>query len=416
MNTLDLIHNIHIDEQQALDTLHLTSNESMMSKTAAQFLNSPLSYRYFLGTQGDRTVDFENQIASTGGSFMFKCYENLVKLEAEAIKSANKMYSSVYTDFRPVSGLHAGICTISSLTKVGDIIYSIDPKDGGHFASKHYFELLGRKSEYIPWDNKTLNVDLEKFARKIKKTGVDFVYLELGTPLFPIDLKSIRKMVGPKVIIVYDASHTLGLIAGKKYQDPLNEGADVVQGNTHKTMLGPQKGMICVKNENLAKRLKNGISGGLVSSQHIHHSLCLYVAILEMEQFGLSYVEQMLKNAQVFGKELINQGFHLFNVDGVFTTSHELLIKPIDGSTHFEMCKKLHRNNISTNARTAFGEPIIRVGVQEVTRRGMKENEMKQIAQFFKNILFDHEDIKNEIIDFNSNYKDVHYSFDTTSI
>ena len=325
------------------------------------------------------------------------------------------MFRAELSYFRPTSGLHATLCTILAATKVNDVIYSIDPDDGGHFATRHLVQRAGRISAFIPWDSTTLTIDLEKFKKQITIQKPDVILFEHGTPLFNLPVAEVRTIVGPSVLIVYDASHTLGLIAGGTFQDPLSEGCDILQGNTHKTFPGAQKGMMHFKNKEFGEQITASINSGLISSHHTHHCIAEYVTTLEMDAFGAAYAQQMIRNGARLAQKLAENGIDLVGARGVFTTSHEILIKGDSVGGHYEGARKLMACGISTNARVAFRTKIIRIGTQEITRRGMKENEMDYIATLFKKALLDNESphvLRKKIITFNNSFPHIHYSFD----
>lgn len=411
-NVKNLIAGVRRDEEESSETLHLTAYENRLSKLAQSFLGSTLSHRYHLSTPEEEE---DQKVVLKGGSFMFKGLPGVYALERAAKEKAQRMFHAALTDFRPTSGLHAMICTMAATTEVGDLVYSIDPADGGHFATRHVLERLGRRSRYIPWDLKTLSVDLEKFAKEVKKNRPQAIFFEHGTPLFNLPVRQIRELVGEDVLMIYDASHTQGLIAGGQFQDPLREGCNVLQGNTHKTYPGPQKGMIHFRDLAYGRKISELISGGLLSSQHTHHVIAEYITTLEMFEFAKEYAAQMIENARVLANALAEEGFGLVEKDGVFTTSHEVLIKGNSVGGHFAACRKLFASGISTNARVAFREQVIRLGTQEVTRRGMKEDEMRYIAKLFRRAILGSEadeSLRKEIMAFNRAFANIHYSFD----
>ncbi len=403
-----LILKVQLDEIESEDCLHLTSYENRMSRLAQSFLDSSLSFRYSFG---EDPLD----VIETKTGLMLKGLPGVIEMDNKAQELAKEMFHASISNFRPTSGLHATLCSLTTATEVGDLIYSIDPDDGGHFATKHLVERLGRKSQFIPWDSKNLTIDLERFAKMIKKYPPSAIIFEHGTPLFNLPVKKAREIVGENVIIIYDGSHTLGLIAGGEFQDPLREGANILQGNTHKTFPGPQKGMIHFRDKELGKKIITSIGSGLISSQHTHHAIAEYITTFEMHSFGKEYAKQMIKNGKKLAESLSAAGFDLVNKNGIPTTSHEILIKGDKIGGHFNAARKLFATGINTNARVAFRQKIIRLGTQEVTRRGMKEKEMEQIAIFFKRAILDIESlekVKKDVIEFNRSFPNIYYSFD----
>lgn len=398
-------------ERDDIEVLQLTAYDNRISKTAAALLSSPLSQRYDLGTlESHGGTD-----PASMGEFLFKGLPRVYAFERAAREAAREMFHASTSDFRPLSGMHAMICTLAALTDPGDTVYSVECELGGHFATRHVVTRLGRRSEYIPMDPATLCVDLDAFARAVRAVPPHLVYFDIGCALFPLPLSDVRRIVEPEVPIVYDASHTQGLIAGGVFQSPLEEGADLLQGNTHKTFPGPQKGMIHFRSEETARRIQDALTAGLVSSQHTHHSLALYLTMLEMKAFGHRYARQTLANAQALARALAAEGFSLLSRGGEWTRSNVLLLCGFPPGGHVDACRRLYACNIATNSRHGFGREVVRLGVQEATRRGMREGEMAVIAQFFRRALLGRaapDRIRREVIDLSLRFPDIHYSFD----
>lgn len=409
MDIKTLIEGLKNDEFESSSTLHLTANENRLSRVAESFLNSPLSYRYLLGSLDIRRG---KKIVNTGGCFMFKGMPGLAELEFEAQKAIFEMFGARGVDFRPTSGMSASMGTALIFSKPGDNVYSLKYTFGGHFATRHFYSLMGRNQFDIAVDNKNFDLDYDSFEKQIKKYPAQLILLEPGTPLFSLDLKRIRKIAGPDAFIIYDGAHTLGLLAGGKFQTPFADGCDLIQGNTHKTFPGPQRGIVISKTEEIGDRVAKGFGAGLVSSAHANTYAALCITVLEMQRFGVAYAEQILSNAQALGNALLESGFDLLMRGNVFTETEQVLI--LDDN-NFVNCEKLHNANIATNARQGFDKEVIRIGVQEVTRRGMKEEDMKIIAGFIKRIILDNENpeaVKKDVEEFNLKFSEIHYSFD----
>jgi len=226
--------------------------------------------------------------------------------------------------------------------------------------------------------------------------------------------------------VVYDAAHVLGLIAGKQFQDPLREGADVMSGSTHKTLPGPQGGLIVSdhkgdteEDKSFLRKLGFGVFPGVTSSYHLHHVAAKAIAFAEHLEFGESYAKQTIKNAQHLAQSLYEKGFKVFGEKLGFTKSHQVLLEIGPGKGK-EASKLLADCGIITNMNTIPGDtdPLnpsgLRLGTPELTRIGMKEKDMEEIANFFQRALFKKENpkkIKKDIKEFRKDYQEVHYCF-----
>lgn len=407
----DVLSGVIENEEDSKNTLHLTANENKLSRLSTSFMLSDLSQRYHLGTFEEHGV---NKVI-TRGDFIFRGLPQLYKLEYLASKAAENMFHSKLVDFRPLSGLHATLSLLSTVSTPSDVIYSLPPIAGGHASTQKLINRIGRKSHFISWDMKNCTVDLDEFKKNIKQYPGKIILLDCGDPLYKLPVAEIRLIVGNEVLILYDASHTYGLIAGNQFQSPLCEGSDILFGNTHKTFPGPQKGMINFKNKDFGYMISEKIGSSMLSSQHTHHAIALYITILEMQAFGESYAKQVIANAKYLAKALVEYGLAVFNIKGNYTDSHMLLLDC--GSMHDcdFFCKELHNCNISTNTRYVYGKKYIRIGVQEVTRLGMKEEEMRLIARFIFLIIRKKQpllEIQHQVVNLKSKFKKICFSFD----
>jgi glycine hydroxymethyltransferase len=239
--------------------------------------------------------------------------------------------------------------------------------------------------------------------------------------LFPHPLSEAREVadeVGAR--IVYDASHVLGLIAGNKFQNPLREGTDVITSSTHKTFPGPQ-GAIILCREDLKEKIDKAVFPGTVSNHHLHHVAGLAVTLAEMLQFGEAYASQIIVNAQVLAQSLYEEGFDVLCEHKGFTESHQIAINVLKDGGGSEVARKLERVNIITNKNMLPSdkdpeEPAgIRLGVQELTRIGMKESEMREIASLMGRVILanaDESKVKEEVIELRKGFQHVQYCFD----
>lgn len=411
---IDLVKAVNHYENHSSEILHLTANENIMSSLARGFLSSRLSYRYHLGTHNDYHLQ---EIVNKSG-LIFKGMPAVYQLEQEARRVSLNNFSAIDCDFRYLSGVHGLIATVALTTKPGDVIYSISPEDGGHFATQGIVTALGRKSVLMNFDQKTLNIDIDNLSCLTKEITPDVIILDHGATMFEFPLKKIRDIVGNEPLLIFDASHTFGLIYGHQFKNPLLCGWDILQGNTHKTFPGPQKAMLFFGNKNpdLSHSVINGISNSMVSSQHTHHAIALYITLLEMHFFGAKYAEQTVQNAKTLANELEKYGFNILQNKQNHTDTNIVFIKNDSKKLTEARCRKLHSSGISTNARRIYGAELLRLGVQEITRKGMSTNEIKFIARLIKHAILDEKNckvIQEQIKELLNSFDNIHYSFDS---
>lgn len=412
MNIKYYLKQIKKDEERNSNFLHLTANENQLSKTASTFLNSKINERYYFGAGNeDELVDYTHFTA-----LGFKGVEELVTAAKEAARS---MLNAVEVNLNVLSGVHAMMSAILSTTEPGETVMTVSLDAGGHFATKGIIERTGRKHLYADYDFSTLKFDVKKIAASFKKHNIKALYLDVSYCLNPINLSEIRSAIGKKAIIIYDASHTLGLIMGGKFQNPLKEGANVICANTHKTLPGPHKGLVAFRDRDLAEKAEGIINGSLYSTPHMANLVALSITILEMKKYGKSFAKQIIENSNSIGKAFEALGYEVKHSNtGRLSENHQCHVFIDKKGNYMDLYKKLADNNISTNFEgTEFsrGRWFIRIGTAEVTRRGMKEKDMNEIARLM-DLALSGKNVRKEVVALNSKFTKIFYSFDQWQI
>ena len=264
-----------------------------------------------------------------------------------------------------------------------------------------------------------MNIDIDAMNKKILEEKPKIVLFGGSLFLFPHPIKEAREAADEVgATIMYDGAHVLGLIAGGQFQQPLKEGADLMMGSTHKTFPGPQGGIILSHKEN-EEIIDNAVFPGVVSNHHLHHLLGLGIATAEMLEFGEAYAKQIIKNAQALGQAMYERGFNVLCEDLGFTKSHQIAVDLTNIRSASDIAKELADNNVILNKNLLPGDNRdnsddpsgIRIGTQEITRRGLKEKEMDEVAEFIKRVAVDKENIADEVAEFMSQYTKLDYAF-----
>ncbi len=403
------------------ESIPLIASENIPSPAVREALISDFGNRYAEGWPGERVYAgcrFIDQVE-------FKCIELMKKL-----------FNAEFVDVRPISGVVANLVVYTAFTEPSDTMMALSIPCGGHIT-------MGKKRlggtagavhglmvEYLPLDYKELNIDVDRAKQRIEKLVAENRPPKLvmfGASVFPFphpvkELADTIHSVG--AITGYDAAHVAGLIAGGRFQDPLREGADVVSLSTHKTFFGPQHGGV-LSWEKHAEKIKRATFPGMVSNHHLHAVAGVTIACAEMLAFGKEYTSQIVKNAKALAQALYERGFNVLAEHKGFTESHVILIditKHGDGGTIEETLEKaniiINRNLLPWDIKEGrhFMHPGgIRLGVSEVTRLGMKESEMEEIADFIKSAIIDKkplEEVKSSVAEFRKEYQKVHYCFE----
>lgn len=407
MNIAATLQKIKNEEVRNNEFLHLTANENRMSKTAMRFLGSKISERYYMGAGENDIVDF--------GDFTALGFAGVQELVDQAKLATKEMLQAADVNLNVLSGVHAMMSAILAATNPGDVVMTVALVDGGHFATEKLIKQVGRKHVFVDFDLDSLKFVTKKIAEKVKKHQVKAIYLDVSYYLNPHNLKEMRRAIGEEVIIIYDASHTMGLIMGQQFQSPLTEGANIICANTHKTLPGPHKGMIAFRDKALAVTSNAIIDGCLYSTPHMTHLIALSITILEMKEFGRAYAQQTIANANAIAEAFVELGYDVRKANtGRYSENHQAHVF-IDNKGHYlELYRNLIANNISTNFQgyeLAGGRWFIRIGTAELTRKGMKEPEMKLVAKLMDKAMMGVE-VKDEVIKLNQQFNEIHYSFD----
>ncbi|HNZ66414.1 MAG TPA: serine hydroxymethyltransferase, partial [Planctomycetota bacterium] len=311
------------------------------------------------------------------------------KIENLARTRAKNLFQAEHANVQPYSGSPANMAVYFSMLSLGDTILGMGLEDGGHLthgASVNYSGYFYHAVSYhVESETGLLNMDsVRKIAKQIMPK-----LIVCGGSAYPrhidfVAFQEIAQEVGAKLLV--DMSHFSGLVAGGVYPSPIPY-ADIVTTTTHKVLRGPRGGLILCKNI-YAKDIDRAVFPGLQGGPHNHTIAGIATALWEASQDSYKeYTKQVIKNAQYLAEELMKYGFQL--VTGG-TDTHLLLIDlrnfQISGKT---FAQSLAKAGIITNANTVpkeTGSPRnpsgLRLGTPAITTLGMKQQEMKTIAQW----------------------------------
>jgi len=403
------------------NSIPLIASENIPSPAVREAIISDFGNRYAEGWPGER---------------VYAGCRYIDDVEFECMKLAKKLYKAKFADVRPVSGVVANLVVYSAFTNPGDVMLAPSIPAGGHIShgKKEHSGTAGLvhglEIEFYPFDAEEMTIDVDKTKQKVeelKKINRLPKMAMFGGSLFlfphPVkELADFLKSFGMHVN--YDAAHVAGLIAGGKFQDPLREGADTMTMSTHKTLFGPQGGLV-LGSEKHEEAIKKATFPGLTSSHHIHHMAGKAVAFAEALEFGKDYASQILKNAKAFAEALNSFGFKVLGESKGFTQSHQIAVNVLDYSDGGKVEVDLEKVNIIVNrqlipgdikaGRNYFHPGGIRLGVSEITRLGMKQDQMKEIALYMKEVIIDKMESKKiltKVKEFRKKYQKVHYCFD----
>ena len=361
----------------------------------------------------------EHRMMKGNEVYFYQGIDFIRDVEEDVRKEMQAYFGCTNVELRPISGQMANDIVFKAMVKFINrgrknqlsrrmrAVINNDLKTGGHLSDQpmgalfnlveenpatgkeFVYHFPGLKDNPYKTDNSKLRELIEIAKPELIIFGKSmFIYKEPVKYVY-----ELTKNITPRPILMYDMAHTLGLYGA--FQDPLAEGVDVVTGSTHKTFFGPQRGVI-VSNmaegsglEKLWDDIKSRALPGSTSNHHLGTLLALLVASYEMNYFKKKFQTQVMANARAFAKALNERGVTVEGdaTDG-FTETHQVLIRVRQYGLGEEIALRLEKNNIITNYQALpdddsfVGSSGIRMGVQEMTRFGMKEKDFEELAGY----------------------------------
>jgi aminomethyltransferase len=223
-------------------------------------------------------------------------------------------------------------------------------------------------------------------------------------------------------VLMYDMAHVLGLV-GPHFQRPFREGADVVTGSTHKTYFGTQRGIIAVNvtpsdaRYPLWEAIQRRTFPGSLSNHHLGTLLGLLLAAYEMNHYKDAYQPAVIANAKAFGRALSDCGLEVAGDPGIsFTETHQVIVR-VGYAKGAEIARRLEENHIILNFQAAPDEEgftasgALRMGVQEMTRFGMKAQDFAELARLMADCIRKNSRVKEEVIRLRRRFLNMQYCF-----
>ncbi len=344
---------------RAEECLNLIASENLTSHNVRQLLSGDMGHRY---RADDR---------------FYKGTKYMDELETMGEKLACEVFGADWATLRPLSGHVADMIMVSTLTKPGGSIVTVNPANGGYPGLSDqagYPTFVNVKNLYFPFDSERMNIDMERARGLIEDEKPSLVVFGQSFFLFPHPVKELADActsAGSRV--AFDGSHVLGLVAGGEFQKPLEEGAELLLGSTHKSLFGPQGGIIIGKS-GAESEVKGRQFPGLVDNAHWNRVAALVWALDEARRVGGKYAAQVIANSKALAKSLHEGGIPVKCSDYGFTESHQVFLDMQDTKAIENFAQHLEDANIIVDHG-------IRIGTCEATRRGMKPKDMERVAE-----------------------------------
>lgn len=409
-----------------IECINLIASEGLKSPAVKEVM------RLYMDLES-RYSEGENDLQGRVKARYYQGQKYITVIENCAVDMVKNLFDCGWADVRLVSGTHANLATFKGISMAtGNRKMVVTPLSSGAHISHDYTglagQVLGLEIINLAYDVKELNIDVEKSEHIIRAARPGIVTLGASLFLFPHPVKELKEVAEDAgAYLVYDAAHVLGLIAGGAFQDPLREGADFITASTHKTFPGPQGGLILgeLRNSRMEKAIKavqHAVFPLSASNVHLARLPALAVASVEMKLFGRELAEQTVRNAQTAGQYLYEHGINVLGGEKGFTRSHQLAVDVREWGGGKRVAEDLERANIILNKNllpydnqnTRENPSGIRIGFQDVTRRGFKESDIKHLCDLMVDVIKykrKPENVKNDVIDFKKQFNKVEYGF-----
>jgi len=363
-------------------------------------------------------------------------------VEEELREEMRRFFGCTEVELRPVSGQMANEVVFKAMVRFLNrkraegqpmrkmsLVMNNDLTKGGHLSSQP----MGALFNYVKENPQTgkenvinfpvlkdnpYKLDVQRLAEILNSHKPELLIFGKSMFIYQEPIKVVAEIIKDwevPPVIMYDMAHVLGLYGA--FQKPLEEGANVITGSTHKTFFGPQRGIVAgnfPKGSRLRPLwldIKSRAFPGSTSNHHLGTLLGLLVAAYEMNEFREDYQEQVRLNAKALAKALKDKGIQVEGdpKDG-FTETHQVLIRVKDYGNGQEIARRLEENNIITNYQAlpddkTFLEPSgIRMGAQEMTRFGMEEKDFDELAGYIAEVVVNKAEVKDKVRQFRQKF------------
>ena len=369
------------EEQRQEDHLELIASENYTSPRVMQAQGTQLTNKYAEGYPGKRYY---------GGCEYVDIVEQL------AIERAKQLFAADYANVQPHSGSQANFAVYMALLKPGDTVLGMNLSQGGHLTHGSPVSFSGKLYNVVAYGvDETGHIDYDQLAQIALDSKPKMIIGGFSAYSGVVDWQRMREIADSVGAFLFvDMAHVAGLVAAGVYPNPV-PFAHVVTTTTHKTLGGPRGGLILAKggSEELYKKLNSAVFPGAQGGPLMHVIAAKAVALKEaMEPAYKEYQQQVVKNAQAMVDVIIKRGYkvvsgetqnHLFLIDLV---NKKITGKEVDaalGSANITV----NKNSVPNDPQSPFVTSGVRIGTPAVTRRGFKEEESRELANWICDVL-----------------------------
>jgi len=414
------------EKYRSTECINLIASEGLKSPAVREVLSltHDLESRYAEG---------ENDLKGHVKRRHYQGQKYITKIEDSAADLTKSLFGCNWVDVRLVSGTHANLAAFKglSLATKNNRMVTMPLSSGAHITHDYTGlagKVIGLETIDHAYDTENMNIDPDRSAVIIRAARPGIVTFGGSVFLFPHPLKELSEIAKETgAYVVYDAAHVLGLIAGGQFQDPFKDGADFITGSTHKTFPGPQGGVILANGE--GERMEEGLRNVqyaifplTTSNTHLARLPAVGLTALEMKVFGKELARQTVKNAQTAGQCLFENDVKVLGEKGGFTKSHQVVADVQKYGGGKKVAENLEEANIILNKnllpyddqKNKENPSGIRIGFQDVTRRGFRESDIKHLCDLMLSVIKGKKapsEVRRDVIALRRSFERVKYGF-----
>ncbi len=363
------------------DCVNLNPATNTMNPKAESLLSAGLGHRPSLGHVGAKIE---------------MGLEAIEEIEVIAAELAAEVFNARYAEIRVASGTMANLYAFMTVCQPGSVVIHPPSSIGGHVSHQHDGAAghIYLRTEAAPVDPRGFTVDLERLRKQALELRPKVITVGGSLNLFPHPVQQIRSIADEVgAIVIYDAAHMSGMIAGNAWQQPLQEGAHIMTMSAYKSLGGPASGLILTNDADLARRLDRIAFPGLTANADAAKAASLAVALLDWKEHGPAYAKTMASTARALAAALAKEGLPVHAMDRGGTVSHQLALEAARWGGGQTASRRLRQANILA---CGIGLPIdpvpgdangIRLGVNEMVRWGMTADDAPSLARLMARAL-----------------------------
>ena len=395
-----------------VECVNLNPATNVMNPRAEAMLAAHLGSRPSLGWPGEK---YETGL------------EAIEQIEVIAADLATRVFDARHAEVRVGSGALANLYAFMATCRPGDTIIAPPASIGGHVT--HHAGgaagLYGLTTVPAPVDADAYTVDVDALRTLAHEVRPRLITIGGSLNLFPHPVAEIREVADEvDAHVLFDAAHLCGLIAGKAWPNPLEQGAHLMTMSTYKSLGGPPGGLIVTDDDALVERLDAIAYPGLTANFDAGKTAALAITLADWEAVGPDYARRMVETAQALAEALVSHDIPLFAAERGVTTSHQFAVLAQQYGGGQTAARRLRRANLLACGIGLPSAPVegdvngLRLGTPEIARLGMGRDDMPALASFIARALDDREDAESvgrEVTEWRRQFSGIHFTVDLPS-